>query len=149
MELDIGELLRSAAKRAQDEDNDSGRDRRLHPLAQVMELHDRWKRTHDNIAFPELGTVMREKRGFSNTKHPERGEIMYMIWAKLDLANPMHAAIVAEWGKEFPLAPETDCIVGFIPAPSTAVIFRPHCSTFLEPADAGDLDEFSAVSRSD
>lgn len=138
MEMDIGDLLREAARRANDENK--GGKRRMHPLAQGYELLDRYRRSHENVKFPELGTVLVEKKGFSNTKNPELGEIVYVLWDKLDITNPVHKAILDNWANEFPLAPCTDCIVAFMPESTSAPVFRPHGSAYLEPLDMGDAE---------
>lgn len=100
----------------------------IDPMAQAMELRDRFRRGHLVTLF-QPGMLCREKRGLGILKH----DPLVMFWRWLDPTDAQDAAMIDDAARKRD-QDKVDCLIGFIDADSDMNIFV-HESWRLEPCD--------------
>lgn len=102
-------------------------DHPIMPMAQAMELEDRWKRAQvDHNLQP--GTLCVEKPGLG--MFPDRP--VMILWRKLDTDVWFDRLIMKDFVRESH-ANRVDCIIARLDNEANTVFFLPHSMELLEP----------------
>lgn len=115
-------------------DDDKTEEHPVHPIAQALELQDRFRRASCKNHFAP-GDLCRCRRGFIDVK----SDPILMYWRTLHATDFQDQKIISEWlDKHYVLY--VDCIVGMLTDDGSSVIFLPFCSALLEPHDPRSKD---------
>lgn len=103
------------------------------PMAQRLELLDRWERAGERHEF-RPGDLVRQKAGLHIIRDEDAHQLLFWSW--LDVSNPVHAARLRDEAERLIIFPDVDCFVVTLSDDGTALLFFLAPSLFLEPDPA-------------
>jgi hypothetical protein len=122
----ITELM-SAMNQSATHKHDALREHRIHPVAQSMELQDRYKRAFAPCLV-KPGDLCREKRGMVTFNN---GPTL-ILWRWLDPEDYQDRLVIEDYIKS-KISNRVDCMIGFIDEDAGHLVILPGESWRLEP----------------
>ncbi len=106
---------------------------KLHPIAQRMELTERFKRYHtpENYTFTPGLEFVREKQGLGYTPRAHTKDLVRLFWRYLDQEDAVDFEIIRDFIGQAHMS-RVDCLVAELTADGSSVVMLPHDTALLE-----------------
>lgn len=128
--MDLASLLSLAAEDHAKGQAQSAAAPRPHPMAQRMELRDRFARAQVKHTI-QPGDIVRQKPGLGIVKEPDTTQLIF--WAWYDPNDPMHVACLAVQLERAHAQPDFDCFIATLMDNGQSLLFYITSSNSLEP----------------